>query len=143
MHRRHPHLATGRPALRHVRGGHRGPRRSSSAEPATTLPPVSDDPVLRRMLDRLEINPPYDGIVADGYDSWLPFDGPMGDEELYDELLDGIDGPVLELGCGTGRLLLRWLKQGRSVEGVDSAVDMLAKLRRHAAEVGVDPTVHV
>jgi SAM-dependent methyltransferase len=104
---------------------------------------VSDDPVLGRMLDRLMINPPYDGIVADGYDAWLPFDGPMGDEELYDELLDGIDGPILELGCGTGRLLLRWLQQGRSVEGVDSAVDMLAKLRRHAADLGVEPTVHV
>jgi SAM-dependent methyltransferase len=94
------------------------------------------------MLDRLRINPPYDGLVADGYDVWLPYDDPMGDEELYDELLDGIDGTILEVGCGTGRLLLRWLAQGRDAEGVDVAVDMLAKLRRHAVERGLDPVVH-
>ncbi len=70
---------------------------------------MSDDPVLGRMVDRLTVNPPYDGLVADGYDAWLPFDAPMGDEALYDELLDGVDGTVLEVGCGTGRLLLRWL----------------------------------
>ncbi len=108
-----------------------------------TFPRVSDDPILGRMVDRLTVNPTYDGIVADGYDAWLPFDAPMGDEALYDELLDGIAGTVLEVGCGTGRLLLRWLAQGRSAEGVDAAVDMLAKLRQHAAERGLDPVVHV
>jgi SAM-dependent methyltransferase len=95
------------------------------------------------MLDRLTVNPPYDGLIADGYDAWVPYDSPIGDEELYDELLDGVDGTVLEVGCGTGRLLLRWMRQGRSAEGVDSAVDMLAKLRQHAAETGLDPVLHV
>ena len=57
-------------------------------------------------------------------------------------LLAGIDGPVLELGCGTGRPLLRWLADGLDVEGIDASADMLAILRRHAAERGLTPTLH-
>jgi SAM-dependent methyltransferase len=52
------------------------------------------------------------------------------------------DGPALELGCGTGRPLLRFLEAGLDVEGLDSSADMLAICRRHAAERGLDPVLH-
>ncbi len=52
------------------------------------------------------------------------------------------NGPALELGCGTGRPLLRFLEAGLDVEGIDSSADMLAICRRHAAERGLDPVLH-
>ena len=101
------------------------------------------DPVVARLLDRLEVNAPYVGLVARGYDAWIPVDSLLEEESLYRRLLDPVDGTILELGCGTGRPLLRWLAAGYDVEGIDSSPDMLAMLRAHAAERGLEPTVHL
>lgn len=100
------------------------------------------DEVAARLRDRLPVNPPYEGLVAEGYDTWLPVDDELPEEAAYAELLAEIDGPVLELGCGTGRPLLRWLAAGHAVEGVDASADMLAILRRHATERGLDAVLH-
>lgn len=100
------------------------------------------DWLVERLRDRLEVNAPYEGIVAEGYDAWIDVDGPLEEEPLYLQILERVDGPTLELGCGTGRPLLRWLAAGYDVEGIDSSVDMLRILYRHATERGLDPTVH-
>jgi SAM-dependent methyltransferase len=100
------------------------------------------NPIHERLRDRLLVNAPYEGIVADGYDSWISVDDELIEERAYEWLLRDIEGTTLELGCGTGRPMLRWLEQGRDVEGIDASADMLAALRRHAAEKGLDPTVH-
>lgn len=42
-------------------------------------------------------------------------------------------GPVLELGCGTGRLLLPLARAGHQVTGVDNAPAMLAQARQRLA----------
>ncbi|HTD51209.1 MAG TPA: class I SAM-dependent methyltransferase, partial [Acidimicrobiia bacterium] len=52
------------------------------------------------------------------------------------------DGPALELGCGNGRLLLRYRIAGLDVEGIDRASDMLAICRAHADAAGVAVTLH-
>lgn len=39
-------------------------------------------------------------------------------------------GPVLELGCGTGRILLRLIKEDVPVVGIDNDPDMLVFIRR-------------
>jgi SAM-dependent methyltransferase len=100
------------------------------------------DPILARMTDRVPANLPYSGVLAEAYDTWISIDERLPEESAMLRILDGIDGPILELGCGTGRPLLRWLDAGMDVEGIDSSADMLAILRRHAAERGLDPTVH-
>ena len=43
-------------------------------------------------------------------------------------LADEQDGPVLELGCGTGRVLLNLARRGHAVTGIDNSPDMLARL---------------
>jgi SAM-dependent methyltransferase len=42
-------------------------------------------------------------------------------------------GPILELGCGTGRLLLPLARAGHEVVGLDNSPEMLARARRHFA----------
>jgi SAM-dependent methyltransferase len=93
-----------------------------------------------RMRDRLEINPPYSD--AEAYDAWIPVDESWPDEVVYRRALADVEGPILELGCGTGRPLLRWLAEGLDIEGLDASEDMLAVLRRHAAERGLEPVLH-
>ena len=100
------------------------------------------DPILARMTDRVPANLPYDGVQAEAYDSWIAVDDRLPEESTMLRLLAGTDGTVLELGCGTGRPLLRWLADGMDIEGIELSADMLAILQRHAAERGLQPTVH-
>ena len=49
------------------------------------------------------------------------------------ELARECGGPVLELGCGTGRITLQLAREGFRVTGVDSSPDMLARGRAKLA----------
>jgi SAM-dependent methyltransferase len=80
--------------------------------------------------------------VAEAYDLWIPPGAEFPDDAIHVDAVRAGGGPALELGCGTGRLLLRLLEQGLDVEGIDSSADMLAICRRHAAERGLDPVLH-
>ena len=44
--------------------------------------------------------------------------------------------PILELGCGTGRVSIPLAQAGHQVTGIDMAEDMLAEAERKAAQVG-------
>lgn len=71
--------------------------------------------------------------------------------ELYDLLYDTLDfdlpywtktareagGPVLEVGCGTGRLLLPIVKTGVDIEGLDASRAMVLRLKAKAAAAGL------
>jgi SAM-dependent methyltransferase len=50
----------------------------------------------------------------------------------------GRDGAVLDLGCGTGRLLLPLARKGHSVVGVDRSPTMLARCRERLAHESPD-----
>ncbi len=81
---------------------------------------------------------------------------PFDDGALYDVLFDRFDygldfylglaraagGPVLEVACGTGRVLLPCLKAGFDVDGLDLSANMLAALRKKAAALGFRPQVY-
>jgi SAM-dependent methyltransferase len=56
---------------------------------------------------------------------------------LYHNLAMRCDGPVLELGCGSGRVCLSLAEAGFHVTGVDSSREMLALASRRAAEQGL------
>ncbi len=60
-------------------------------------------------------------------------------------LAEEAGGPVLELGCGSGRLLLPLARAGYAVTGVDNSAAMLARARaRLAAEpIGVQTRVRL
>jgi SAM-dependent methyltransferase len=59
------------------------------------------------------------------------------DLELWEELAVGVDGPVLELGCGIGRVALHLARRGHEVVGLDNDAAMVAELRDRARTEGV------
>lgn len=50
--------------------------------------------------------------------------------------------PVLDLACGTGRLLIPLLQAGVDVDGCDFSADMLAHCRARAARTGLVPRLY-
>ncbi len=76
----------------------------------------------------------YTGLVAEWYDDFLA--GENGDLALYCGLLREEGGPVLELACGTGRLILALLREGKDVDGVDLSAEMLARCRAKVEAAG-------
>lgn len=54
-----------------------------------------------------------------GYDADLPF---------WEELAEAGDGPILELGCGTGRVLRALRRRGHDIAGLDSDARLIESL---------------
>lgn len=88
-------------------------------QPAKSLPSTFDD--------------------GDVYD--LVGDIPYG-LDFYVGLARQAPGPVLEVACGTGRILLPCLQAGVDIEGLDLFEPMLNRLRAKAAALGLTPTLH-
>jgi len=51
--------------------------------------------------------------------------------------------PALDVGCGTGRLLLPYVRAGLDVDGCDVSADMIALCRAAAAREGLSPSLYV
>jgi len=70
--------------------------------------------------------PYFDSRQAELYDGDAAFvRSSCGDVEFYAKLASEADGAVLELGCGTGRVLLPIAASGVDITGVDSSASML------------------
>ncbi len=63
------------------------------------------------------------------------------DVDYYRDRAQAADGPVLELGCGTGRIYLDLLEAGIDIDGLDLSAASLAYLREQAADRDLNPTV--
>ncbi len=83
----------------------------------------------------------YSGIVAAAYDEFFGAE-PFWDQAFYAERIRANGGRALELACGTGRLLVPYLRDGLAVEGLDASTDMLALLRAKAQPLGLAPVLH-
>lgn len=68
-------------------------------------------------------------------------DRDIGDESFYRELAMNADGPVLEVGCGTGRIYLELLRAGVDADGFDVSEGMLEVLRSKAETSDLDAFV--
>ncbi|MDS0279787.1 class I SAM-dependent methyltransferase [Halomicroarcula sp. S1AR25-4] len=81
------------------------------------------------------------------FDKWAAFydddyeEQAIGDVEFYVDLARRVDGPVLEVGCGTGRIYLELLQAGVDAYGIDISEEMLDVLKRKAADAGLTPNV--
>jgi SAM-dependent methyltransferase len=62
--------------------------------------------------------------------------------DFYVALAREANGPVLDVCCGTGRILLPCLQAGVDIEGLDLFEPMLERLRTKAAALGLTPRLH-
>ena len=62
--------------------------------------------------------------------------------DFYVGLAREANGPVLDVACGTGRILLPCLEAGIDIEGLDLFEPMLRALRAKAAARGLSPRLH-
>jgi SAM-dependent methyltransferase len=74
---------------------------------------------------------------------WAEFNEPAPEElAAYRAYVENDGQPALDLGCGTGRLLLPMLRDGLDVDGCDISPDMLEHCRRLAARDGLTPNLY-
>jgi len=72
----------------------------------------------------------YERLVARTYDSvYAVIRGSSGDSAFYRSMAEETGGPLLELGCGTGRVLLDSAETGFECIGLDASNEMLDVLR--------------
>lgn len=80
-------------------------------------------------------------LVAEAYDVKAPLGHSYGDVEYYLRHLEGVGGKIVELGSGTGRVLIRLLQAGLDVDGVEHSPDSIRICRAHCQRLGLDPTL--
>ncbi|MDA0345900.1 MAG: class I SAM-dependent methyltransferase [Verrucomicrobia bacterium] len=74
----------------------------------------------------------YSGLDADFYDELL--DGEIDDLPFWRSLMGEPGLRALEVGCGTGRILIPLLKEGFHVDGMDNSANMVRLLREKTSE---------
>jgi SAM-dependent methyltransferase len=62
----------------------------------------------------------------------------VADLHLWEQLADETEGPVLDLGCGTGRVALHLARRGHRVLGLDADAALLAALAERAGELSLE-----
>src|ERR1700724_2732269 len=70
-------------------------------------------------------------ILASHYETGYCSKQDLVDVPFYVDLARKSGGPVLEIACGTGRVLLPIARQGIAIDGVDNSLPMLSVLKSH------------
>lgn len=83
----------------------------------------------------------YRGLVAEAWDLLRGDTSNWPDRALFLAAIRRHGEPALDVGCGTGRLLLDYLAQGIDIDGVDNSPEMLDICRRRATELGLAPNL--
>jgi len=81
----------------------------------------------------------HQGLVARW---WGEFNRDGDDIAWFRQAAERAGQPVLDAGCGTGRLLIPFLEAGLDADGADASADMLSWCRRAADAAGVDCQLH-
>ena len=85
-------------------------------------------------------------ILARHYDAAYANKQFLADVPFYVELAKQFGGPVLEIACGTGRVLLNVAREGIEIDGVDNSSAMLGVLKtcleRESRDVRDRVTLH-
>ncbi len=60
---------------------------------------------------------------------------------LWEELASAADGPILDLGCGTGRVALHLARRGHTVVGLDADPELIETLSGRARGLPLQPVL--
>src|SRR5436190_605795 len=84
----------------------------------------------------------YRGLVARTWDLLRGDTSAWEDRPFFRRLIESSGQPALDVGCGTGRLLLDYLRGGIDIDGVDISGEMLALCRERAETLGLKPRLY-
>src|SRR5688572_13666197 len=84
----------------------------------------------------------YYGMMAEFWDLFRGDTSTWEDRFFYLDLIKKYGQPVLDVGCGTGRILLDFMQQDVDIDGIDNSPDMLARLEEKAARLQLRPRVY-
>ena len=84
----------------------------------------------------------YRGLMAEAWDVLRGDTSQWPDRFFYREAIERYGQPVLDVGCGTGRLLLDYIAQGIDIDGVDNSPEMLALCQERARAQGLDVALY-
>src|SRR4051794_29161880 len=79
----------------------------------------------------------YKGLMAQAWDVLRGDTSQWDDRFFYLEAIQRYGQPVLDVGCGTGRLLLDYLHQGIDIDGIDNSPEMVSLCRAKAEQLGL------
>src|SRR2546427_10874115 len=74
----------------------------------------------------------YDSFIADYYDESPIVKGRTQDVAFYRDAAREFGDPVLELGCGTGRITMALAEAGKRITGLDLSERMLERAVKSA-----------
>jgi len=84
----------------------------------------------------------YYGMLAEFWDLFRGDTSNWDDRFFYLDVVRKYGQPVLDVGCGTGRILLDFMQQDIDIDGVDNSPEMLALLHQKAEKLNLQPTVY-
>lgn len=99
-------------------------------------------PELRVWLDSVN-DYEYRELIAKSWDLLRGDTSQWPDRYFFWGVIVESGTPALDVGCGTGRLLLDYLSDGLEVEGVDISPEMLNLLLEKAHQDGMNPKVYL
>jgi SAM-dependent methyltransferase len=80
----------------------------------------------------------YDSVIADFYDTSPLIARRTQDATFYLHAASPFAGPILELGCGTGRITMPLAQAGRRVTGMDISKKMLERAEQKRADLSAE-----
>lgn len=84
----------------------------------------------------------YGPLCTKVYELSKPVGYSTGDVEYYKARLNGRKGKTLEVGCGSGRILVPLLESGIAIEGIDYSSSMLNSCRAQCQARGLSTTLY-
>src|SRR5204862_6163239 len=86
----------------------------------------------------------YDSFIADYYDESPIVKGRLQDVGFYRNAVRDFGDPILELGCGSGRITMALAEAGKRMTGLDLSGRMLERevITRAALRVEAQEGVH-
>lgn len=89
-------------------------------------------------------NPSYEyyGMMAEFWDLFRGDTSTWEDRFFFLDLVKKYGTPVLDVGCGTGRILLDFMQLGFDIDGIDNSPEMLMRLHQKAEELNLRPRVY-
>ncbi len=80
--------------------------------------------------------------MAATWDIWRDDTANWEDSLFFRDIVRQFGQPVLDVGCGTGRIVLDYLAEGIDTDGVDNSPEMLAVCRDKAQKRGLSPNLY-